>query len=44
MLATICHYKMLNVADFEIAQDRKRVFFVGYRSDLKKTFEFPLSI
>jgi len=36
-------FKMLNVADFGIAQDRKRVFFVGYRSNLKKKFDFHLS-
>jgi len=34
-------FQMLNVADFGIAQDRKRVFFVGYRKDLGKKFEFP---
>jgi DNA (cytosine-5)-methyltransferase 1 len=34
-------FKMLNVADYGIPQDRKRVFFVGYRSDLGIEFEFP---
>jgi len=34
-------FKMLNVADYGIAQDRKRVFFVGYRKDLGLQFSFP---
>jgi DNA (cytosine-5)-methyltransferase 1 len=34
-------FKLLNVADYGVPQDRKRVFFVGYRSDLGLTFEFP---
>ena len=34
-------FKMLNAHDFKVAQDRKRVFFVGYRDDLNITFEFP---
>jgi DNA (cytosine-5)-methyltransferase 1 len=32
---------MLNVSDYGVPQDRKRVFFVGYRSDLGIEFEFP---
>ena len=32
---------MLNVSDYGIPQDRKRVFFVGYRTDLGIEFEFP---
>lgn len=35
-------FQMLNVADYGIPQDRKRVFFVGYRSDLGIEFEFPV--
>jgi DNA (cytosine-5)-methyltransferase 1 len=31
----------LNVSDFNVPQDRKRVFFVGYRKDLGIKFEFP---
>lgn len=34
-------FQMLNVSDFGIPQDRKRVFFVGYRNDLGIEFEFP---
>ncbi len=41
-----CGYKlsfqMLNAADYGVPQDRKRVFFVGYRSDLGIEFEFPM--
>lgn len=34
-------FKLLNVSDFGVPQDRKRVFFIGYRKDLGKKFEFP---
>jgi len=34
----IVSYKLLNAKDYNIAQDRKRVFFVGFR---KKNFVFP---
>lgn len=34
-------FKMLNAHDFKVPQDRKRVFFVGYREDLGMEFEFP---
>ncbi|HHD79648.1 MAG TPA: DNA cytosine methyltransferase [Epsilonproteobacteria bacterium] len=34
-------FKMLNAHDFKVPQDRKRVFFVGYREDLNMEFEFP---
>ena len=34
-------FKMLNAHDYNVAQDRKRVFFVGYREDLGLEFEFP---
>jgi DNA (cytosine-5)-methyltransferase 1 len=37
-------FKMLNVADYGIPQDRKRVFFVGYREDLNLEFEFPMPL
>lgn len=36
-------FKLLNASDYEVPQDRKRVFFVGYRSDLGIEFEFPES-
>lgn len=34
-------FKLLNASDFRVPQDRKRVFFVGYRKDLGLSFEFP---
>ena len=34
-------FEMLNAKDYGVAQDRKRVFFVGFRKDLKIKFEFP---
>ena len=34
-------FQMLNVSDFGVPQDRKRVFFVGYRKDLGVKFQFP---
>ncbi|MBL7815239.1 MAG: DNA cytosine methyltransferase [Saprospiraceae bacterium] len=34
-------FQMLNASDYGVPQDRKRVFFVGYRSDLGIEFEFP---
>lgn len=33
--------EMLNAADYGVPQDRKRVFYVGFRKDLKIQFEFP---
>ena len=34
-------FQMLNAHDYKVPQDRKRVFFVGYRKDLNMRFEFP---
>jgi DNA (cytosine-5)-methyltransferase 1 len=34
-------FKLLNAVDYGVAQDRKRVFFVGFRKDLNIDFEFP---
>lgn len=34
-------FQLINAADYLVPQDRKRVFFVGYRKDLGKKFEFP---
>jgi DNA (cytosine-5)-methyltransferase 1 len=34
-------FDMLNASDFNVPQDRKRVFFIGIRQDLDFTFEFP---
>jgi len=38
-------FKLLNAKDFGVAQDRKRVFIVGYNKAIMgdKTFEFPAS-
>jgi len=34
-------FKMLNASDYGVPQDRKRVFFIGFRRDLNLEFEFP---
>jgi len=34
-------FQMLNASDYNVPQDRKRVFFIGIRKDLNFTFEFP---
>ncbi len=40
-----CGYKLsfglLNASDYGVPQDRKRVFFIGYRKDLGLKFDFP---
>ncbi|MDD2286643.1 MAG: DNA cytosine methyltransferase [Paludibacter sp.] len=33
--------KMLNANDYNVPQDRKRVFYVGFRKDLNVKFSFP---
>ena len=33
--------KLVNAADYGVAQDRKRVFYIGFRKDLNVKFEFP---
>lgn len=33
--------ELLNAADYCVPQDRKRVFFIGIRNDLEKTYYFP---
>ena len=35
-------YACLNCSEYGVPQDRKRVFFIGYRQDLGKTFDFRL--
>lgn len=35
------YYKKLNASYYGVPQERKRVFVVGLRSDLDKSFEFP---
>ena len=34
-------FKMLNAADYNVPQDRKRVIFVGIRKDINLKFKFP---
>lgn len=34
-------FNMLNAIDYNVPQDRKRVFFIGIRKDLGFKFEFP---
>ena len=36
------NYKLLNAANYNVPQDRKRVIFVGYHTSLKKKFNFDL--
>lgn len=36
-------YKLLNANDYDVAQDRDRVFYIGFRKDLKiHDFKFPI--
>ena len=35
------HFKLLNATDYGIAQDRKRVIFLGFRKDLNVHYTFP---
>lgn len=37
-------FHAVNVSDYGIAQDRKRVFFVGIRSDIELDFAFPQAL
>ncbi len=34
-------FKLLNASDYNVPQDRKRVFFIGIRKDLGFQFQFP---
>lgn len=34
-------FELLNASDYQVPQDRLRVFFIGYRNDLGITFNFP---
>lgn len=34
-------FNLLNASDYNVPQDRKRVFFIGIREDLNFKFEFP---
>ncbi|CAA6823010.1 MAG: DNA-cytosine methyltransferase (EC [uncultured Sulfurovum sp.] len=37
-------FKLLNAHDYNVPQDRKRVFFIGFRDDLNLKFEFPKAL
>lgn len=43
MLVSNVTYKVLNASDYGVAQERKRIFIVGIRTDLGLHFEFPLA-
>ncbi len=34
-------YSILNASDYNVPQDRKRVFLIGLRTDLNLTYVFP---
>ena len=36
--------KLLNAVDYGVPQDRKRVFYIGFRKDLNIDFKFPASV
>jgi len=38
----VVSYKLLNTVDYNVAQDRKRVIFIGYHTSLCKKFDFDL--
>ena len=35
------HYKLLNAADYEVPQNRNRVFIIGIKSEMEVDFKFP---
>ena len=37
----VTYWKLLNASDFEVPQNRERVFIIGIRSDINFSFEFP---
>ncbi len=37
-------FQMLNASDYNVPQDRKRVFFIGIRKDLRFKYQFPAEI
>jgi len=38
------YIKLLNAVDYGVPQERKRVFYIGYRNDLNVNFDFPIPI
>ena len=41
-LGYLVHWKVLDASFFNVPQRRKRVFIVGIREDIKKSFNFPI--
>ena len=37
-------FQLLNAHDYSVPQDRKRVFFIGFREDLNIEFKFPKAL
>lgn len=37
----VLSFQLLNASNYGVPQDRKRVFFIGYRNDLNINFKFP---
>jgi len=35
------YFNMLNAADYNVPQDRKRVFYIGFRKDIAAQFKYP---
>lgn len=35
---------LANASDYNIAQDRKRIFYIGFRKDLQVNFDFPSAL
>ena len=38
------YWKVLNAKDYDVAQNRERVFVISIRSDIKQEFEFPIEL
>ena len=38
------HMQLLNAADYNVPQDRKRVFYIGFRKDMNISFDFPSAV
>ncbi|MGD9569441.1 MAG: DNA cytosine methyltransferase [Sedimentibacter sp.] len=38
------YIKLLNAVDFGVPQDRKRVFYIGFRKDLNINYRFPTGV
>lgn len=36
------YFQMLNASNYDVPQDRKRVFFIGIRNDIEMNYSFPV--